>query len=145
MLLFIDAYFVLGCAWYFQKQPLICVLRKRCSKNIQQVYMRTPMSKCDFNNVALQRYWNGAAAWVFSCKFSEHLFIRTPLGGCFCCFHWLVLCVLLLSEKYFYLIYILYFLTYLLRCLRVSWIRLLIKTKFKESTINTIINHSLRK
>ena len=26
------------------------VLRKRCSENIQQMYRRTPMPKCDFNN-----------------------------------------------------------------------------------------------
>ena len=30
------------------------VLRKRCPKNMQQIYMRTPMPKCDFNKVALQ-------------------------------------------------------------------------------------------
>ena len=29
------------------------VLTKRCSENMQQIYARTPMSKCDFNKVAL--------------------------------------------------------------------------------------------
>ena len=37
-----------------QKQPSRGVLRKMCSENIQQVYRRTPMPKCDFNKVSLQ-------------------------------------------------------------------------------------------
>ena len=39
---------------YIQKQPPRGVPRKRCSKNIQQIYWRTPIPKCDFNKVALQ-------------------------------------------------------------------------------------------
>ena len=35
-----------------QKQPCRGVLRKRCSENMQQIYRRIPMSKCDFNEVA---------------------------------------------------------------------------------------------
>ena len=31
-----------------------CVLRKKCSENVQQIYRRTPMPKCDFNKVAKQ-------------------------------------------------------------------------------------------
>ena len=38
------------------KQPLTGVPRKRCSENMQQIYRRTPMPKCDFNKVALQLY-----------------------------------------------------------------------------------------
>ena len=49
-----------------QKQPSS---RKRCSENIRQIYKRTLMPKCDFNRV--------------SCIFSEHLFLRTVLEGCF--------------------------------------------------------------
>ena len=30
------------------------VLRKRCSENVQQIYRRKPMLKCDFNKVAKQ-------------------------------------------------------------------------------------------
>ena len=30
------------------KQPPRGVLSKRCSENMQQIYSRTPMSKCDF-------------------------------------------------------------------------------------------------
>ena len=36
-----------------QKQPSRDVLRKRCSENIQQIYRRTPMPKCDYNKVAI--------------------------------------------------------------------------------------------
>ena len=36
-----------------QKQPPRGVLRKRCFENIQQIYRRTPMPKCDFNKVTL--------------------------------------------------------------------------------------------
>ena len=46
-----------------QKQPSIGVLRKRCSENMQQVYRRTPMPKCDF------KVENHTSAWVFSYKF----------------------------------------------------------------------------
>ena len=28
----------------------------RCSENMQQIYRRTPMPKCDFNKVAVQLY-----------------------------------------------------------------------------------------
>ena len=38
----------------FQKQPFEGVLKKRCSENMQQIYRRTPMLKCDFNKVAKQ-------------------------------------------------------------------------------------------
>ena len=40
--------------WF--KQPSREVLRKRCSENMQQIYRRTLMQKCDFNKVALQPY-----------------------------------------------------------------------------------------
>ena len=55
-----------------QKQPSRCVPRKRCSENMQQIYRRTPMPKCDFNKVAKQLYWNCTSAWVFSCKFAAY-------------------------------------------------------------------------
>ena len=40
------------------EQPFRGVLRKRCSGNMQQIYGRTPMPKCDFKKVVLQLYWN---------------------------------------------------------------------------------------
>ena len=46
------------------------VLRKRCSENMQQIYRRTPMPKCDSNKVAKQLYWNHTSEWMFSCKFA---------------------------------------------------------------------------
>ena len=39
-----------------QKQPSRGVPRERCSENMQQIYRRTPMPKCDFNKVALKLY-----------------------------------------------------------------------------------------
>ena len=84
---------LLDCFWaYFQisnfgKQPSKGVPRKRSSENMQQIYWRTPMPKCDFNKVAYQLYWNRSSAWVFSGKFAayfaEHLFLGTDLDGCF--------------------------------------------------------------
>ena len=32
------------------------VLKKKCSENMQQIYRRTPMLKCDINKIALQLY-----------------------------------------------------------------------------------------
>ena len=58
---------LLQCIPYYlvlQKQPSRGVYKKRCCENIQQIYRRTPMPKCDFNKIAL-------------------LFLRTPLDGCF--------------------------------------------------------------
>ena len=43
-----------------------------------------PMPKCNFNKVAKQLNWSHFSAWVICCIFSEHLFLRTPLEGCFC-------------------------------------------------------------
>ena len=37
-----------------QKQPFRGVLKTRYSQNIQQIYRRIPMPKCDFNKVAKQ-------------------------------------------------------------------------------------------
>ena len=34
-----------------KKQPSRAVLKKRCSENMQQIYWRAPMPKCDFNKV----------------------------------------------------------------------------------------------
>ena len=58
--------------YLYYKQPIRVVPRKRCSENIQQIYRRTPMPKCDFNKVALQLYWNHTSAWVFSGKFAAY-------------------------------------------------------------------------
>ena len=41
---------------YIQKQPHRGVHKKRCSENVQQIYRRTPIPKCDFNKVAKHFY-----------------------------------------------------------------------------------------
>ena len=48
-----------------QKQSSRGVLKKRCSENIQQIYRRTPMSKCDFNKVALHGCSQGNLLHIF--------------------------------------------------------------------------------
>ena len=53
----------------FQKQPSRGVLRRKCCENVQQIYRRTLIPKCDFNKVAQQLYWNHTSVWVFFCKF----------------------------------------------------------------------------
>ena len=74
---------------HFQRQPK-GVLVKKFSGNMQQIYRRTRMGKCDFNKVALQLCWNHTFTSLFSCKFccmfSKHFFMRTPLRECFCIF-----------------------------------------------------------
>ena len=39
-----------------KKHPSRGVLAKGCTENMQQIYRRTPMAKCDFNIVAKQLY-----------------------------------------------------------------------------------------
>ena len=49
---------------------------------MQQIYRRTPMSKCEFNK--LHFGMSVLLCIKFApCIFSEHIFIRTPLDGCF--------------------------------------------------------------
>ena len=50
------------------------------------------MPECDFKKVALatllkSRFGMGVLLWI-CCIFSEHLFLRTPLEGCFWRYHW---------------------------------------------------------
>ena len=58
---------------------------------MQQIYRRTSMPKCDFNKVALHSFatllkshFGMGVLLQICCIFSEDLFLRTPLGGCFC-------------------------------------------------------------
>ena len=50
-----------------QKQPSRGVLRKRCCENMQQIYRRIPMPKCDLNKVAsaikVSQRKNGISPW----------------------------------------------------------------------------------
>ena len=34
------------------------IIKRRCSENMQQIYRRTPMPKCDLNNIAKELCWN---------------------------------------------------------------------------------------
>ena len=52
-----------------QKQSPRGILEKRCCENMQQIYRRTPMPKCDFDKVALQLC---TSTWVISCKFAAY-------------------------------------------------------------------------
>ena len=52
------------------------IWKRNYSGNMQQIYRRTHMPKCDFNKVAKQLYWNHTLAWVFSSKFAH--IPRTP-------------------------------------------------------------------
>ena len=56
----------------FQKQPPRGVPWKKCSKNIQQIYRRIPMPKCDFDFsltfsvVKLSTFWHILTLeWLF--------------------------------------------------------------------------------
>ena len=67
-----------------QKQPSRGVLRKSCSENMQQIYRRTPMPKCDFNKVALHTLRHGCSPvnllHIFRTPFSENTSGRLLLG-----------------------------------------------------------------
>ena len=78
--------FLSPCVGFIKKQPSRCVLRNRCSENMEQIYRRKPMPKCDFNKLSLRLYWNHTSAWVFSCKsvaYLQNTFSWTPLEGYF--------------------------------------------------------------
>ena len=65
-----------------RKQLSRGVLRKRYSENMQQIYRRTPTSKCEFNKL---HFGMGVLLYIkfAACMFWEHIFLRTPLDGCF--------------------------------------------------------------
>ena len=41
---------------FYQKEPSGGAFSKRSSENMQQIYRRTPMPKCDFSKATLQLY-----------------------------------------------------------------------------------------
>ena len=57
---------------HLQKQPSRRVVRKWCSENMQQIYRRTLIPKCDFNKVAAsfhstflkKHLWRAASALI---------------------------------------------------------------------------------
>ena len=70
-----------------QKRPSRGVDRKRCSENMQQIYRRTPMPKFNFNEFAkgtlLNSHSDMSVFLYICCIFPEHIFLGTPLDGCF--------------------------------------------------------------
>ena len=66
-----------------QKQPPRGVLRKSYSENMQQIYRRTTMPKCGCFATLLKSHFCMVVLLYICCIFSEHLFLGTPLGGCF--------------------------------------------------------------
>ena len=56
-----------------QKQPSSGVLTKGCSENIQQIYRRTPMPKCD-----LQSNFIEITLWYVCCPVNLLHIFRTP-------------------------------------------------------------------
>ena len=91
-----------------QTQISIGVLIKMCSENMQQIYRRRPIPKCDFNKIAKQLYWNGNLAGVFCYKFAayfqntfslEHLWRATSVVLNSAAFQ--ILCDLLSLYKYY--------------------------------------------
>ena len=74
---------------YLQRQPCRGVPTKNVSENMQPIYRRTPMPKCDFSNRnqlqsnLFKPYFKMSVLLQFCCIFSEHLFLRTTLDGCF--------------------------------------------------------------
>ena len=76
---------------YYQKQPPRGVLKKNCSENMQQIYRKTPIPKCDFNKFAKELYWNRTLAWVFSCRFAayfQNTFSRNTSGWMLLYYFW---------------------------------------------------------
>ena len=73
--------------YYLQKQPSKGVFRKRCPENMQQIYRRTPMSKCNFNNATLCKalisimklYWNLTLTCSFYKNTSEGSFLSIKI------------------------------------------------------------------
>ena len=55
-----------------QKQPFRGVLIKKCSENMQQIYRKTLMLKCDLSKVVKQLYWNHTSVRAFFCKFAAY-------------------------------------------------------------------------
>ena len=53
-----------------QQQPPRGVLRKRCSENMQLIYRKSPMPKCDFNIVATATLLKSHFGMGVSCKFA---------------------------------------------------------------------------
>ena len=79
--IFSNDLFMCSCRDSLQKQPSRGVLRKRYSKNMQQIYRRAPMPNCDCD---FKSHFDVSVLLEICCIFSEHFFLWIPLEGCFC-------------------------------------------------------------
>ena len=68
-----------------QKQSSICVLTKACSENMQHIYRRKFIPKCDFNTVAKQRVLMfldaGLSALIFGPRPSAPKILQEQIMG----------------------------------------------------------------
>ena len=60
-----------GIFWSTEAALQTC-FREKVFWKYAENYRRTPTPKCDFNEVALQLYWNQISVKVFSCKFAAY-------------------------------------------------------------------------
>ena len=72
-----------GISKKIHKQRSRGVFRKRCSENMQQIYRRTPMPKCDFNKVAKHGCSPVNLLHIFRAPFAKstsgRLLLKTPV------------------------------------------------------------------
>ena len=72
--------------FYSQKQPSRSALRKRCSKKYAANLQENTHAEvrfieiCNFTEIVLRH----GCSPVICCIFTEHLFLRASLDGCFC-------------------------------------------------------------
>ena len=77
--------FSLNCKQHSRNEPIFWKIQKQreqhtkgvlgkvfLNENMQQVYMETPMQKCNFNRVTKQLHWNHTSPRVLSCKFDSY-------------------------------------------------------------------------
>ena len=55
-----------------QKQPSRVVLRKIYSENMQQIFKKTPMPRCDLNKDAKASLLKSHLIWLLTCKFAAY-------------------------------------------------------------------------
>ena len=67
---------------FIQKQPSRGVFKKRCSENMQQIYRRTPMPKCDYNKVAFKFTGEHPCRGLISINLRSNFIVITVRHGC---------------------------------------------------------------
>ena len=112
------------------------VLRKRCSKNMQQIYRRPPMPKCDFIKLLCNfieiTLWHGCSP-VNLLHISRTPFMKLLMEGCFLSFNAEAAIRRCSSKKVFTLVFI--------RLESYSWRVCLVKLKTENSPNLLKINY----